>query len=392
MVEAILAASLVLATLLNLGAWHAGLSMPAEVYLGLAVALAGTAWVQGTAGRLALCVAAVMVAVILGSPLTSWDARVIWFFHGKRIFLGNDILAQLDNYIPATHNDYPVLIPAVAASLAKSVGYWNEVFPRLSILTIVLPALVFIAIRIERTNHVLAWLTCVLVLGNKLLINGFMDSLLALTVASLGVAYMELHAGGRIRSTGERWGLVFLVLVLTVALPHLKNEGMLAVIAFGVSMGVRSRQWRVPLLATLLATFGYIAGWRVPVALNAVQTDLFVPGMVARAATRLTDPGAVLLIGAWFALHAGPACVTLVAHARTRQAGMPIDQSWMRAIAFVGFCVLGMAAIYLTTPNDLAWHLETSARRVFLPVLIYAVTVVMYDLSNAGKNALPTGM
>jgi len=45
MVEAILAASLVLATLLNLGAWHAGLSMPAEVYLGLAVALAGTAWV-----------------------------------------------------------------------------------------------------------------------------------------------------------------------------------------------------------------------------------------------------------------------------------------------------------------------------------------------------------
>ena len=73
MVEAIVAASLVLATLLNLGAWHAGLSMPAEVYLGLAVALAGTAWVQGTAGRLALCVAAVMVAVILGSPLTSWD-------------------------------------------------------------------------------------------------------------------------------------------------------------------------------------------------------------------------------------------------------------------------------------------------------------------------------
>jgi len=383
MVDAILAASMVSATLLNLGAWHAGLSMPAEVYLGLAVALVGTAWVQGTAGRLALCVAAVMVAVILGSPLTSWDARVIWFFHGKRIFLGNDILAQLDNYIPATHNDYPVLIPAVAASLARSVGYWNEVFPRLSILTIVLPALVFIAIRIERTNHVLAWLTCVLVLGNKLLINGFMDSLLALTVASLGVAYMELHAGGRIRGAGERWGLVFLVLVLTVALPHLKNEGMLAVIAFGISMGVRSRQWRVPLVATVLATVGYVAGWRLPVALHEVQTDLFSPGLVARAAARLTDPAAFILIGAWFALHAGPACVALVAHARTRRAGLSIDESWVRALAFVGVCVSGMAAIYLTTPNDLAWHLETSARRVFLPVVFYVLTIVIYDLAQA---------
>lgn len=45
MADAILAASLVLATLLNLGAWHAGLSMPAEVYLGLAFALVVTAWV-----------------------------------------------------------------------------------------------------------------------------------------------------------------------------------------------------------------------------------------------------------------------------------------------------------------------------------------------------------
>ena len=114
-----------------------------------------------------------------------------------------------------------------------------------------------------------------------------------------------------------------------------------------------------------------------------MQTDLFVPGMLARAATRLTDPGAVLLIGAWFALHAGPACVTLVAHARTRQAELPIDESWMRAIAFVGICVLGMAAIYLTTPNDLAWHLETSARRVFLPVVFYVLTIVIYDLAQA---------
>ena len=292
----------------------------------------------------------------------SWDARVIWFFHAKRIYLDNDILAQLDGYIPATHNDYPVLVPAVAASIARSVGYWNEVVPRLAVLTILFPTLAFIAVRINRTNHVLAWLTGVLVIANKLLLNGYMDALLALAVASLGIAYMELQRERPPPRPADRWTLIVLIVLLTMALPHLKNEGMLAVVALGISMGIRSSQGAVPVVASSIAGIGYVAGWRMHVASHGLETDLFAPGIAARAMDRLGDPWALLLIGAWFAIHAGPACVVLVACARTRRAGLPIAEPWVRSIAFVGIYALGMAAISLTTPNELAWHLETSAR------------------------------
>jgi hypothetical protein len=377
-----IAGTLVGATLLNLASWHAGHSLPAVVYVGIAVMLAVALWSHGGTGKLVLAVIGVSVIIILGSPLTSWDARVIWFFHAKRIYLDNDILAQLDGYIPATHNDYPVLVPAVAASIARSVGYWNEVVPRLAVLTILFPTLAFIAVRINRTNHVLAWLTGVLVIANKLLLNGYMDALLALAVASLGIAYMELQRERPPPRPADRWTLIVLIVLLTMALPHLKNEGMLAVVALGISMGIRSSQGAVPVVASSIAGIGYVAGWRMHVASHGLETDLFAPGIAARAMDRLGDPWALLLIGAWFAIHAGPACVVLVACARTRRAGLPIAEPWVRSIAFVGIYALGMAAIYLTTPNELAWHLETSARRVFLPAVIFVLTIVVHDLTN----------
>ena len=53
----------------------------------------------------------------LGSP--SWDARSIWLFHAKRIFLENNLYAQLDNYAPWSHNDYPVIFTYQIAALGE---------------------------------------------------------------------------------------------------------------------------------------------------------------------------------------------------------------------------------------------------------------------------------
>ena len=73
-----------------------------------------------------------LIIICLGTPISEWDPRTTWFFHAKRIFFDQTILSVSDNYAPHSHNDYPTLAPAFAASLATLTGYWNEVLPKIS--------------------------------------------------------------------------------------------------------------------------------------------------------------------------------------------------------------------------------------------------------------------
>ena len=76
----------------------------------------------------------ILMIIVLGNPTYFWDAWVIWLFHAKRIFLEQSIIAQLDGYALWSHNDYPVIAPTFAASLATLVGSWNNIFPKLAFL------------------------------------------------------------------------------------------------------------------------------------------------------------------------------------------------------------------------------------------------------------------
>ena len=70
--------------------------------------------------------------ICIGSPLNDWDGKYIWIFHAKRIFYNNNLYIQLDNYIPSSHNDYPVLIPSLSASFANFFHIWNDNIPKIS--------------------------------------------------------------------------------------------------------------------------------------------------------------------------------------------------------------------------------------------------------------------
>ena len=370
-------------TLANLGAWRLGLAFPSSLHLIADAAVVVAAWRHGSAGRLALVVIGAALLILFGTPLsiTAGDARFIWFFHAKRIYLDNTLFAQLDSYATHTHNDYPVLVPSIAASIARTVGYWNEVLPRLSILPIIVPTLCFITMRIGRVNHAMLWLVGLLVLANKLLLNGYMDALLALVLATTGVAYAELSNPERVSRQGERRALEFLVVVSTAVLPHLKNEGMLAVAALAVAMVPRSRTWQLPTVATGVATLGFVWGWRLPVLEAGIGTDLFVPGVSQRVLARLADPSGLAMIVAWFMVWAVPPLAVAVAHARSRRHAGLDARLQERVVVFAAIYVAGMVAVYVLTPNDLWWHLETSVRRVMLPVAVFVMTVALSSIA-----------
>ena len=48
-----------------------------------------------------------LLILSLGSVTVDWDARSMWLFHSKRIFLDNNLYAGFDKYMPELENAYP---------------------------------------------------------------------------------------------------------------------------------------------------------------------------------------------------------------------------------------------------------------------------------------------
>ena len=119
-----------------------------------------------------------IVLISLGTPTFEWDPRSIYLFHGKRIFYDNSIYLVADNYAPFSHNEYPKLVPAFAASLATLIGHWNEVFPKLSFTFAFLPPLIFVYVFLKDTKYLIFLFIVFFVIG-KYLFNGWADGLVA---------------------------------------------------------------------------------------------------------------------------------------------------------------------------------------------------------------------
>jgi len=331
-------------------------------------------------GRVAIVVSivAVLVVISLGSPGEDWDPRSIWLFHAKRIYLEGTLYAQLDDYAPWSHNDYPVLVPLLMASAAKLVGQWNELFPKAIAPLLLLPALLLIGSSLRSRQWLALFVLGLLLMGGEMLVNGYLDVAVAVyAVAALATA-MRLREA-RVAPRGV--DLLAFALVIAV-LSLLKNEG---VVVAGVVVGfvlfealVRERRlyWKVA-LAFVVAVLPLLA-WMFAVSSAGVGNDLATTDMKAQAWARLSEQGGSalilkrLLVPEWVLL---PLLVMAVMWRRSvRQPTVVV--AILAALAYGVVLYL----VYLGTPHDLNWHLRTSVSRTLMPVmllLVYALVVLM---------------
>ncbi|WP_035496839.1 hypothetical protein [Citrifermentans bremense] len=180
-----------------------------------------------SAQRLALCAAFYIAClyVVLGEPVSGWDARSIWFLHGKMIFYSGSVDAGKNWLVPSlsfSHLDYPNLVPIIAAQVALLAGYWNEYLPKLSLVALLLPALLLLLSLFWGKWRRLLLIAIPLLFTWPWLKNGYMDGYLAL-YAGLAAFYL-----GRWLERFDRLDLVT-GLVACVIVLQLKNEGMLYV-------------------------------------------------------------------------------------------------------------------------------------------------------------------
>jgi len=321
-----------------------------------------------------------LLFVALGSPTRSPDARSIWMFHAHRIALEGDLHAQLDGYAAWSHLDYPVLIPALSASLARAAGVWNEIFPKSATVLSLLPPLAAIAAAIPGLRLQLAFSLLLLMIGGRLLVNGYMDAVLAayfVAAASAG------HGFVRAASPSERRVLGVLWCGLLAALPLVKNEGLVLHGILCACLLYAQRSGKIDRAFCLLAVLSLapVAAWRLELVAHGISNDLVGAGLVSRIVDRLLSWRADLQVlwGLAFQLRViGPCALFGWAWHRTR------DRDFLRlTLHACALYALALALVYLSTPHDLAWHLATSAERTVLPIALALVFVALHSFGDA---------
>jgi hypothetical protein len=336
--------------------------------------------------------------LILSEPLTMWDARSVWFFHARALWLAGALRSAgwTDPSLAFSSPDYPKLVPALAAQLGHIRGFWNEFFPKGSLVLLLLPALLWtFSLRQRSASFVVLVIT--FFLGHyEWLSNGAMDAYL---VVYSGLALVFV---GRYTSTWHGHDLLSALCALGLVMA-LKNEGLL----FGLCLGAatsgvlatrpafrwsplmqRLRHTR-GLLAAGLVSFGPMATWNLYKFTWGLQNQLTKdPGDAsARTLTRLVDGSSIpyvlhyLLVKAnslWAPLivFCGLLLVTRLLLRRAVPPGATI--SLIAALLHFG----GMVVVYLSTPATLEFHLFTSAARTMASTRMALLVGIYFLLAN----------
>lgn len=319
------------------------------------------------------------LAPILVKPLADWDARSIWFFHAKMIYTAGSFGMSAGWQHPSvafSHSDYPNLVPGIAAQASQILGYWNEYIPKISLLFVFIPVVMWLFTFARKS---FSFTTLILMFPFSIfpwIWNGYMDGYLSLY---LSVAMLLL--GRYIRD--EKSIDLISSLVCLVFLIYLKNEGQLAMLAGILSvvivyfskykkgeMGIKRQKFSLKGLVTGIIVLLPFAAWSIYKQKLGLSNDLQLgtAQSVARFIEKLSDQSYKLVLEQTY-LHVEVALLLFgslyfAAVAQKRHIPMMV----LPSLATAAIYYTGVLVIYIQTPQNLQWHLDTSASRTMLAV------------------------
>lgn len=357
---------------------------------------------QGAKYLALVVIAAALFGKTLAQPLVGWDARSIWFFHGKMIYV-NDGLSPAaglnDGSVAFSHPGYPKFVASLAALGAHFQGSWNEYAPKFALFEVQLAALLFTFLFFEHSYRFAFLLLFLPLQFGGHLWSGYMDAHLA-WFSGLGLLFFTRSA-----VSGSRAMAVSAILTSGVVLA-LKGEGvvyLLVIVVIGaLSVAWASRSKRILsgikthpfsclyLLAVAVTPF---AAWIARRKALGVPSELWLdPGTFTRLATRLHDGHSLREIVAATFRHSHLqlslivlALVVVWQATAGRREPSEIGRAVFAPFGAAALYYACLVFIYLTTPNDLSWHLGTSVDRTMLTVCAFLVVAIYVLIGDNGE-------
>lgn len=318
----------------------------------------------------------IFLGPIVAIPLCAWDARSIWFFHAKMIYVAGSIgqsAGWQDPSIVFSHTDYPILVPSLAAQVAYVMGFWNEYIPKISLLFMLIPAVTWLFTFARRSFSFIFLLFLFPFCFSEQIWNGFMDGYLALYFS---IALLLL---GRYINSSQPIDLISSSCCL-IFLLYIKNEGALAALAGFIpiilmyifknkSLSAKNIfliNWKY-YFACLLALLPFVLWSSYKQHWNlSNDLELGTVQSISNFIKRSTDGSAKLIFQSMYSQIKFALLLLGFLYLDSIAWKKPFVKESLPALMAASIYFLGIMAIYFLTPHDLVWHLTNSADRVML--------------------------
>jgi len=324
----------------------------------------------------ALFLSAYAIYATLSKPW-QWDYWSIWGLKGKAFFVARSVDWGLlsDRWASYAHPDYPPGLPLLYDVVALARGRWDDRWLGLLFVAFAVATVLAVRglVREETRSTLVASLVGLAVTG-------------AVMSRWVGTGELPLIAFGTCGVLLVRKGLrepdprsVRLGVLFVGFAGFVKNEGVALVVAVALATLVATRSVRA--VAKLWPALAIAASWQLVRIPSGLTTDLFTGSFASRVVDHLASPGVFVdylrRVPFSHALLWPVLAIVLVA-------GLRIVTARERFLALtIFFEALAIAAAFLVTPRDLAWHLNTAGARTMnqlTPLLVVLASLVLVEM------------
>ena len=304
-----------------------------------------------------------LTLIILGNPTYQWDAWAIWLFKAKRIYFEQSLFVFFDNYAPWSHNDYPLIAPAFAASLGTLIGGWNNIFPKLAFLLMYFPPLI-LSVKAFDFRYNLLFLIITLALFNLEFILGYMDGLVAIYFTFSAYLINEIFLNNK-----KSYIYVLITFCFLSILSLLKNEGavLTAILLSSIIINnLVNKKVIINFDRTIIIFFSLVLFllWKFLCTQNGIESIFLNKDTLSYSKNLLLNFKSLLLIFKFLILDSRFLVSLLF---------FLITFYYAKNKKIFYFCIyvslvylIVLFYTFLNTPYPLLWHLETASSRIIL--------------------------
>ena len=332
-----------------------------------------------------LLIVSALLIICFGSFTNQWDARSIWIFKAKRIFIDESVISFKDNYAIFSHPDYPNIGPAFVAGFANLIGYWNEIFPKGGLTLMFIPPFIILN-KYFYNNDFLLIISLILFTLGKFLINGEMDGLISVYF-SLSI----LTIYNFIKNNESKSLNLLTPFLLIIILSLLKLEGfiMSLIILFLTSfLLLTKKKINYKIIICLSIALVPSALWQFFILSTNISNDNTPYNYnIIHFGERFLQIKNYLLITKYLILNE-KFLISVIFYVAisfwTKDKNIFI---YGASIVIIYISVL--YGVYLSTPLDIEWHLSSSGSRIIKPITLFLFIFSMYNINNKNyKNEI----
>ena len=315
-----------------------------------------------------------IIVISLGTPTDSWDARSIWLFKAKEFFYDHSLISVKNNYAEFSHNNYPSIAPAFVAGLSSIIGYWNEIYPKVGLTLMFIPPLMIIS-RFFNNNFFLILISIIIFTIGKFLVNGELDGLVALYfVSSVIIIYNFKNLKNNIFY--QCLPLIFLLIILSL----LKTEGTLLLLCSFIGSMITFYKKKIlckNLIISFIVSIIPVLIWNYFCTSNNISSNYIFN--INDFNNRILYLKNYTLIFEYLLLNEKflfGLIIFLVSIIYIKNKDIFVYVSSISLIY-----ILFLFIVYLSTPLDLEWHLN-SANRIIKPIALFLSIFSLYNILN----------